>query len=333
MSHSMRYAAVLGICCAAIVTVSPVSASAQVPLEGYFISRKECPAFQSFKKQTNPGEIVTRKDMAYDLFGKNDAAASHYLIGVPGADPIRRWVAVECGQHVQLVEGENPTNPPGGDQPRYVLAMSWQPAFCEGKPEKAECATMTAGRFDASHLALHGLWPQPRNNIYCHVDSSLAAKDQNRDWQALPEPALDPATKAALDQVMPGTASHLHRHEWIKHGTCYDGGNAETYFRDSLRVMEAINASPVRDFLSANIGKEVETAELAGKFDEAFGAGAGSRIKVACERDGERRLIVEITLGLAGDLSSEAPLSGAILASPPTAPDCPGGMVDPAGLQ
>lgn len=310
---------------------------AQVPLNGYFIARKDCPAFQSFKKQTNPGSVTTAKDQSYNMLGKNSQAASHYLIKVPGVSPDRRWVAVDCGEHVQAVGGGQPPvePPPGGnvDAQRYVLAMSWQPAFCETKPDKTECTTMTEDRFDASHFALHGLWPQPRTNIYCQVDNDLANKDKNRDWQSLPEPVLDPDTKTALDKVMPGTASLLHRHEWIKHGTCYNGEDADAYFRDSLRVMDAINTSPVRAFFAANIGREIQTSDIAEKFDEAFGAGAGSRIKVACARDGNRRLIVEITLGLAGDLSEQASISDAIFASPPTSPDCPGGVIDPAGLQ
>lgn len=308
---------------------------AQVALDGYLIARKECPAFQSFRKQTNPGNIKTEIDRAYDLLGKNDHAASHYLLRLKGAVPEQRWVAVDCGEHVKPVDGSTTGGGGGGEPgeaPRYVLAISWQPAFCEGKPEKTECQTMTDSRFDATHLSLHGLWPQPRDNIYCQVDNALAAKDKNRQWDALPEPALDAATKAKLDEVMPGTASHLHRHEWIKHGTCY-GGDAEAYYRDSLRFMEALNASPVRDFLAAHIGETVQTADIAEKFDEAFGPGAGSRIKVACARDGDRRLIVEITLGLAGDLAEPAPIADAILASPPTSPDCPSGIVDPAGLQ
>jgi ribonuclease T2 len=334
----MRFSNSLIMCSAALVAAAIAwPANAQVPLEGYFIARKECPAVQSIKKQTNPGSITTVKDRAYDLLGKNSPAASHYLIKVPEANPDRRWVAVECGEHVQVVGGGtgggNPPPDGNGDKPRYVLSLSWEPAFCEGKPDKTECGTMTPERFDASHLALHGLWPQPRSNIYCQVDNALANKDKNHDWQGLPEPQLDPGTKISLDKVMPGTMSLLHRHEWIKHGTCYNGEDADSYFRDAIRLIDAINASPVQEFLAANIGKDVQTADIAEKFDEAFGAGAGSRIKVACARDGDRRLIAEITLGLAGDVSGQASIPDAIFASPATSPDCPGGVIDPAGLQ
>src|SRR3546814_10932851 len=57
----------------------------------------------------------------------------------------------------------------------FVLAVSWQPAFCETRPAKPECVTQDEDRFDASHFALHGLWPQPRGNVYCGVEPGLRA--------------------------------------------------------------------------------------------------------------------------------------------------------------
>ena len=55
---------------------------------------------------------------------------------------------------------------------------------------------------------------------------------------------------------MPGTRSALHRHEWLKHGTCY-GDTAEEYFADALQLMAELNASPVRALLAARIGGRV----------------------------------------------------------------------------
>ena len=47
----------------------------------------------------------------------------------------------------------------------YVLALSWQPAFCEGRPDKSECRTQTQNRFDANNFVLHGLWPNQRMTL------------------------------------------------------------------------------------------------------------------------------------------------------------------------
>ncbi|MBI2720040.1 MAG: ribonuclease [Rhizobiales bacterium] len=220
-----------------------------------------------------------------------------------------------------------------GRQPFYVLALSWEPAFCEGFPDKPECRAETPGGFDATHLSLHGLWPQPRSRELCGVDATLKAADDAHRWQDLPEPELTPATRAALDRVMPGTRSLLERHEWIKHGTCYPGRNADTYFKDAVRLIDAVNVSPVQAFLAANVGKSVTTADLRASFDAAFGAGAGERLRIACKDDGNRRLIAEMTLGLRGDISAGTSVAALVAAAPPTSAGCPGGIVDPVGLQ
>jgi ribonuclease T2 len=217
--------------------------------------------------------------------------------------------------------------------PRYVLALSWQPAFCEGNERKRECKSMTGGRFDATHLSIHGLWPQPGTNVYCGVSQELIAADKQGRWRDIPEPRISLATRDALELMMPGTQSLLDRHEWIKHGTCYRGGDAEAYFFDTARLAADINKSPAQGFLAANIGRRVSTAAIRSAFDEAFGPGVGERVRVACDDDDGRQLVVELTIGLRGDISAGTPVSALILASNPTDPGCPGGIIDPVGLQ
>jgi ribonuclease T2 len=325
-----------------VVSTLSIPATAQIALHGYFIARAQCPAFQSFRQQTNPGNVVTEKDRAYTLVGKNNHVASHYLIDMD-VEPRRRWVAVSCGEHVVPVDatGTPLPNPgsggPGGPSPeapaqRYILAVSWQPAFCETKPSKPECVSQTVERFDAAHFALHGLWPQPQTNIYCHVAPEMVAADKDNRWSDLPSPALETQTREALHRVMPGTQSFLERHEWIKHGTCYNGAPAETYYADSLSLMEQLNATAVRTLFADHIGQEITTTAIRDAFDDAFGAGAGARVKVSCTQDNNRRLITELTIGLAGDLD-ERSMAEAIFAAPQTSAGCPGGIVDPVGLQ
>ena len=43
---------------------------------------------------------------------------------------------------------------------KHVFAVAWQPGFCETQPDRRECRNQQQDRFDASHFALHGLWPQ-----------------------------------------------------------------------------------------------------------------------------------------------------------------------------
>jgi ribonuclease T2 len=319
-------------------------ALAEVTLEGWLIATKTCPALQSIRKGTNPGDARVEPDRAYKLFAKNDIAATHYLIAIKGAQPERRWVATDCGFHVVAASGGvTPPQPEPQPQPQpqpqptpgatqYVLAASWQPGFCETKPSKPECASQTADRFDATNLALHGLWPQPRSNVYCSVSSSDVAADKDGRWDALPGINLEPATKQALDKVMPGTQSKLERHEWIKHGTCY-GGTTEEYFGSAVRLMDAVNTSAVRALFADNIGKELSANDIRDAFDQSFGAGAGERVKVSCVNDGNRRLIGEITIGLSGELEEGADFAALLFASPPTDAGCPKGIVDAVGLQ
>ena len=89
----------------------------------------------------------------------------------------------------------------------------------------------------------------------------------------------------------------------------------------------------MRDLFAANIGRELSVAEIRESFDEAFGRGAGERVRLACRDDGSRRLIVELTIGLRGDIPGGTPVAQLIAASAPTDEGCPGGIVDPVGLQ
>jgi ribonuclease T2 len=314
-------------------------AIAETPASGSFIVRKSCPALQSIRSGANPGNVIVEPDQRYSIFAKNKSNATHYLIDVPDANPGRRWVAVGCGEATLDEGGQDPTDP-GGQQgkdggnaaqkPDYILAVSWQPAFCEGKPDKVECETQRPDRFDATHFTLHGLWPKKQ---YCKVDRHIIAADKDDRWNGLPEPDLSDATRSALSEMMPGSMSLLERHEWIKHGTCFPGGEAEAYFSRALALMSQLNASKVRELFSAHVGEEITRDQLKAAFNEAFGDGAADRVRVACKRDGERNLIVEITVGLNGDVKPDSKLADLIAAAPTTDPGCPSGIVDPVGLQ
>jgi ribonuclease T2 len=315
-------------------------AAADVPLEGFFVAHEACPALQSIRNGTNPGAIQTQPGHAYPIIAKNKPAASHYLVEVEGADPSRRWVAVQCGERVVSADGSpsGETAPSGdttdaGEGRAYVLAVSWQPAFCESKPDKQECAAETPQGFDATHFTLHGLWPQPGSNVYCDVASNLKMDDKNGDWDQLPAPKLSDATREKLAQVMPGTQSKLERHEWIKHGTCFNADSADEYFSKAIALIDQVNQSKVQGLFASHIGAEIDGRAIRAAFDESFGDGAGERVRLACQRHRGRNLIVEITIGLKGKIGDEPSLGELIAASAPTDPGCPGGIVDVVGRQ
>lgn len=337
----MRNIALFSSLCSSLLLVAP-HAAAETPASGTLVVRQSCPALQSIRKGANPGNVMVEPNQHYSIFAKNKPNATHYLIDVPGADPGRRWVAVGCGE-ATLADGGGPGSgggeapgeqePDGGaaaQKPDYILAVSWQPAFCEGKPDKTECETQRPDRFDATHFTLHGLWPRKQ---YCNVDRHIIAADKDNRWNGLPEPELSDATRRALWEVMPGTMSLLERHEWIKHGTCFPGSEAEIYFARSLALTAQLNGSKVQELFAGHIGEEITRDQLKAAFNETFGDGAADRVRVACKRDGDRNLIVEMTIGLVGEVKPDSKLADLMAAAPATDPGCPRGVVDPVGLQ
>lgn len=211
----------------------------------------------------------------------------------------------------------------------FVLAVSWQPAFCETASGKPECRSQTRDRFDATNFTLHGLWPRDE---YCGVPDRDETADRDSRWSALPEVKLSPALRRKLDTAMPGTLSQLERHQWTKHGTCFPA-DAEAYFAASLALLDQLNASPVRDLFAGNIGKRLTQRQIRAAFDKGFGAGAGERVRIACDDDGNRTLVTEFTLGLWGTIGSTPDLADLLLAARPSNGGCDAGTIDAAGLQ
>ena len=230
-------------------------------------------------------------------------------------------------------EASTPSNrAPSKHTGAMVLALSWQPGFCETRPRLKECRSQKIGRYDVLHFSLHGLWPQPKRNSYCGVNESNINKDKKRRWSRLDDLNLSSALKQELARLMPGVHSYLHRHEWIKHGTCYSK-TPEIYYKDSLALMEAINTSPVQALFADNLNRRLSNGEIRRAFNEAFGEGVGARVRLACKRDGKRTIITELTLGLKGEVSDTPDIKALALAAPKTKPGCPAGIVDPVGLQ
>jgi ribonuclease T2 len=211
-----------------------------------------------------------------------------------------------------------------------VLAISWQSAFCERAKRRPECRRVKPDRYDTTNFALHGLWPQPGSNIYCGVSDKDIASDKKRRWRQLAGLGLSDELKQKLWQMMPGAQSFLHRHEWIKHGTCYSN-SPEVYYQDSVKLLAEINASEVQKLFAQSIGQELSGAQIRSAFDQAFGKGAGDRVRIACKRDGKRMLITELTVGLRG--SAQKDMAELIANAPTTKKGCPGGLVDQVGFQ
>jgi ribonuclease T2 len=319
-------------------------AQAMEPLQGWFVAERACAAFVSKNKRTNPGAVSLEPRKAYVMRGTNAPARDWVQVTVPTApSETARWVPRNCGRHVPERPGATKAAPqalhtPSGPREAtdLLLALTWQPAFCESRPGTRECQALNRGDLPhaATRLSVHGLWPQPRSNVYCGVSAEIVAMDKRGRWDRLPAPQLDRDTRARLALAMPGRESHLDRHEWIKHGTCYFGDRqGDEYYDDTLMLWEAINASAVGALLAHNIGGEVRRDSLRAAFDTSFGDGAGARVEMICRDDQNRRLIQEIRIALRGEITEDADVGALIRAAAPQRGGCRAGIIDPAGLQ
>ncbi len=326
-------AACLGGAVLLLMMTASRSAHADIAMSGTFTATQTCPAYQSFRKSTDPGDVKVEQNKTYALIAKNKPDATHYRIVVQGAQPKERWVSSSCGR----VEPTDGTTAPGaagdtsGTRATHVLAMGWEPAFCVDHRDKKECRELSSTSFAAAHMSLHGLWPQPRGTQYCNVAPDLRQIDRDHDWNGLPEPEVSADTLKRLSVVMPGVQSKLQRHEWIVHGTCF-GGNADSYFARAAELAEAIDSSKVSQLFADNVGRSLSAETIRTSFDGAFGEGAGARVTVSCHGRGENRKITELVISLAGDVAGSASLADLIRAARPVPPGCPSGMVERASF-
>ncbi|MGF1500423.1 MAG: hypothetical protein ACFBSD_01280 [Paracoccaceae bacterium] len=346
MTRTAALVATLGL------ALVPANAPAFVPLDGYFIALDACPAGMRIDDIDDPGMPETVVRRAYDILGKNKADHTHFQIRMPQTASGRdRWVEANCGVHVKVAtpsgtpqNGNGPfRNPPATvESTENLLTASWQPAFCETKPGKDECEALNDGNLPVAvrQFSIHGLWPQPNGFFYCGVPENVARKDKSSTWHQLPAPQVDAETAGELAVAMPGVASHLHHHEWIKHGTCYlpaafGTAAADEYYDDTLWLMGELNGSEVGALFEANVGQFLSGAEIRAAFDASFGAGAGDRVRIACvdDRDSGRELVGELWIHLRGTISPDADMGALIRAADPVDMDCDGGIVDPAGNQ
>ena len=308
--------------------VNPAQAS--IKLNDQFKATAACEAFQSIRKGTNPGNIRLTPDRIYPVTAKNKEDATHYYLKIDGADPSSRWVSTNCGE---LLETPIP-QPPDSQNTDNLLAISWQPAFCETRPSKPECVTQTEDRFDASNFTLHGLWPQPRDNIYCGVSQENERLDRAKRWFELPDIELSDELKSELAIKMPGVESGLHLHEWYKHGTCYSA-TPEEYYRESLDLLDQVNNSVVQTLFVENIERNIMASDIRGKFDRAFSNEAGDKVSIQCKRDNEptnRKMITELKLNLKGNIESDTLVADLFKNGKTVAKGCSIGEVDRAGL-
>lgn len=167
----------------------------------------------------------------------------------------------------------------------YVLAMSWQPAFCESygyKAGKKECLTLTSDSFSSRHMVLHGLWPNQSdcgpNYGFCGVPSQSA----HCDYSPL---ELNDEVAANLSEIMPSYASGscLERHEWNKHGSC-QYLDVNDYFALSIRLGQEADKTEFGAYIRDHRGEKVARSQLREMINRSFGKAYASSVYLGCKQ-------------------------------------------------
>lgn len=158
----------------------------------------------------------------------------------------------------------------------YVLALSWQPGFCErlpGNERKPECAALAKGKLSIDHLTLHGLWP---NN---HACGSGYGRCPGKPLQLRQE------TITFIQPWMPNWyfGDDFGSYEWQKHGTCQSTWEDDDYFRTAVTALKTLNDSSAGAYLRANIGGAISRRVFLEKINQDAGSDqAADNVQLLC---------------------------------------------------
>ncbi len=250
-------------------------------LSGAFLAEKECPVFQSIKKQTNPKKQRLIKGESYSLLGENKPGGGWVQIKMPGGEV--RWVSKQCGEVTGLI-----INKPDF----FTLAMSSFPAFCSKNKNKRlpECKSQP----HSHSFVLHGLWPsnkQGKHPAFCNGSEKRSACD----YRPI---GLSGKQLAFLEEVMPGVKSCYQRYQWYKHGVC-SGMTAEIYFERASGYARWFQNSPVALAFKKHAGKTVMLEQVRGWL-KAWGIDSSSSLH--CYQAKKGAVFKEIRLYFSGNL-------------------------------
>ena len=180
----------------------------------------------------------------------------------------------------------------------FVLAVTWQPGFCEHFPYqglKPECQAMADGRLVLAHFTLHGLWP---NKTGC-----------GRDYGHCPgeELALSAETVAAIRQWLPNLEfeNTFASYQWKKHGRCQRQFDDDGYFRRAVAYVKLVDDSPLGAYIAANIGGSIERRRFYEIVASTYGKEAVNKIQLICAGN----YLQELRLSLPARLPDAAGLS------------------------
>ncbi|KAL3667783.1 hypothetical protein V7S43_007334 [Phytophthora oleae] len=155
--------------------------------------------------------------------------------------------------------------PPGAFD-MYILAQSWQPAFCFGK-EQQYPGCRTPQSYWRSHLTLHGLWPELSGSAppsFCSGEAFDADKiERELGIDTLHQYWPDVKYSEASPQY-----ADFWKHEWTRHGTC-SGLKQVDYFTHAINLERNETLAPTPQLVQDNVGGQVDVKKLREAFGDA----------------------------------------------------------------
>ncbi|WP_432383540.1 ribonuclease T2 family protein [Duganella sp. P38] len=293
---------------AALLAFTALGVSASESASGSFTASKSCEAYSSFAKRSNPGNVSITAGASYTVREINKADYDWVRIDVPGAEPKLRWVQRECGKP-ELEPREDRADrgnraARGGEvcslpnqQDSYVLAITWQPGFCEHvnyKGKKPECDAMNGGKLEAKNLSLHGLWPNK--------------KECGTNYGSCNGPAFS-VSKETIDKVAPWMPNFYFErtfgaYEWNKHGKCQSLPPDE-YFIKAVSAVRVVNDSEVGKIVLGSTGKSFRVNDFFDRVKARYGDQVANSITLVCT---QRKYLQEIRVALPLDFSTDRDL-------------------------
>jgi ribonuclease T2 len=290
----------------ALLAFVALECSASESASGSFTATKSCEAFSSFAKRANPGEVKVTTGTAYTVHEINKTDYDWLRINVPGAQPSLRWVQRECGmpaleessrQANRSADAAGPMCSLPNQQDSYVLAITWQPGFCEHAKyngKKPECDAMNSGALEARTLSLHGLWP---NKQECGVQyGSCSGKPFE-------------LSKDTIEKIAPWMPNFFYErsfgaYEWNKHGKCQSLA-PDDYFIKAVSAVRVVNESEVGKIVLGNTGKTIKVNDFFDRVQKRYGDKVANTIQLVCV---QRKYLQEIRVSLALDFVTDRDL-------------------------
>lgn len=300
---------------AALLAFTALGASASESANGSFIASKSCEAYSSFAKRSNPGDAKISAGTSYTVREVNKTDYDWLRVEVPGAEPKLRWVQRDCGKP-ELEEREERTAARSNgevcslpnQQDSYVLAITWQPGFCEHvnyKGKKPECDAMNGGTLPAKTLSLHGLWPNK--------------KECGTNYGSCNGPAFS-VSKDTIEKVAPWMPNFYYErtfgaYEWNKHGRC-QALPPDDYFIKAVSAVRVVNDSEVGKIVLGSAGKSFRVNDFFERVKARYGDKVANTITLVCT---QRKYLQEIRVSLALDFATDRDLPQMVANAKPAA--------------